>query len=201
MKKRNFLQEPYLLNGCCKNERGYELIYDQYTYIREHPADRYFLYRNGWDGLLSNDTLDLLWVLLVVLLVAPVYCYEYEKQDGYAASDSAKRDLPTECMQDLYGVIVGCVAESVDVIYGVCFSIEIWTGTRELSTAELVLFLLNPCTLFEAFSVGDIRQGVWQFIFGFVNPVCLRVYETLRVYSFYLHRNPSNPLLWTSIRI
>ncbi|MFD2880043.1 hypothetical protein ACFTAO_35320 [Paenibacillus rhizoplanae] len=80
IEEAEFLAGTLPLERVLQNERGYELIYDQYTYIREHPADRYFLYRNGWDGLLSNDTLDLLWVLLVVLLVAPVYCYEYENK-------------------------------------------------------------------------------------------------------------------------
>ncbi|WP_245237835.1 DUF5050 domain-containing protein [Paenibacillus etheri] len=73
-----FLAASSPLEQLLKKEIGFQLVYDQFTYIREHPADRYFLYRNGWDGLLSNEKLDLLWVLLVLQLVTPMFCFEYE---------------------------------------------------------------------------------------------------------------------------
>lgn len=73
-----FVADP--LEKLLQNEKGFQVIYEQYTYIREHPANRYFLYTNGWDGLLSNDNLDFLWLLLLLLLVVPVFCYEFESR-------------------------------------------------------------------------------------------------------------------------
>src|SRR5690606_20786985 len=63
-----------------KNESGFKVIFDQYTYIREKPDNRYFLSTNGWDGLLSTDSLDLLFLLLLLLLVTPVFCSEFASE-------------------------------------------------------------------------------------------------------------------------
>lgn len=68
------------LEEIVKNESGFNVIFDQYTYIRENPDNRYFLPTNGWDGLLSNDRLDLLFLLLLLVLVTPVFCSEYANE-------------------------------------------------------------------------------------------------------------------------
>ena len=61
-------------------QKGFELLYEQYNGIRENTENRWFLYTNGWDGLLSHDSLDLLFVLLLLLLITPVFCQEYESK-------------------------------------------------------------------------------------------------------------------------
>lgn len=61
-------------------QKGFELLYEQYNGIRENTENRWFLYTNGWAGLLSHDSLDLLFVLLLLLLVTPVFCQEYESK-------------------------------------------------------------------------------------------------------------------------
>ncbi|OBR62207.1 ABC transporter permease [Paenibacillus oryzae] len=61
-------------------EIGYKIIYDQFIYIREEPEHRYFLYTNGWDGLISNDNLDFLYILLLLVLVTPVFCFEFDSK-------------------------------------------------------------------------------------------------------------------------
>ncbi|WP_438431480.1 DUF5050 domain-containing protein [Gorillibacterium sp. sgz500922] len=78
--EQEFLTQSETLANLLKNETGFKLAYKQYVYVREHPDQRDFLYTNGWDGLLSNDSLDLLFVLLVLLLVAPMFCYEFESR-------------------------------------------------------------------------------------------------------------------------
>ncbi len=59
-------------------QKGFELVFEQYNGIQESMENRWFLYTNGWDGLLSHDSLDLLFVLLLLLLITPVFCQEYE---------------------------------------------------------------------------------------------------------------------------
>ena len=49
-------------------ENGFDVIYDQYLYICEGKENRCFLDTNGWDGLLSEQILDLPLVLAVLLL-------------------------------------------------------------------------------------------------------------------------------------
>ncbi|WP_367398142.1 DUF5050 domain-containing protein [Paenibacillus sp. MSJ-34] len=78
--EEEFLAASGPLERILENEKGFQLIYEQYTYVRENPANRFFLHTNGWDGLLANDSLDFLWLLLLLLLVAPVFCFEYESR-------------------------------------------------------------------------------------------------------------------------
>lgn len=59
-------------------QKGFELVFEQYNGIQGNKKNRWFLYTNGWDGLLSHDSLDLLFVLLLLLLITPVFCQEYE---------------------------------------------------------------------------------------------------------------------------
>ncbi|MDR2933426.1 MAG: hypothetical protein LBV27_10015, partial [Oscillospiraceae bacterium] len=59
------------------NERGFDVIYDQYLHVHENPANRYFLYTNGWGSLLSENALNIPLLALVLLLVTPVFCGEY----------------------------------------------------------------------------------------------------------------------------
>ncbi|MFD0710808.1 TolB family protein [Paenibacillus sp. GCM10027626] len=68
------------LEALLEHQYGFQTIYDQYTYVRENPENRYFLATNGWAGLLAGDKLDVLFVLLLLVLIAPVFCFEYESR-------------------------------------------------------------------------------------------------------------------------
>lgn len=63
-----------------EKERGFQLIHDQYMYIRENPENRYFIYINGWNGLLAHERLDLPMLFLLLLLITPLFCHEYESK-------------------------------------------------------------------------------------------------------------------------
>ncbi|MGE7997841.1 DUF5050 domain-containing protein [Lysinibacillus sp. NPDC093190] len=74
----NTLSGP--LENKVKNESGFNLIFKQYMFIKEKPENRYFLSTNGWDGLLSNDRIDFLFLLLLLILVTPVFCSEFTSE-------------------------------------------------------------------------------------------------------------------------
>ena len=78
LSENDFILERDRLESALANRAGFELVYEQYIYVRENPENRSFLYRNGWDGLLSNDSLDFLLVLTILLLITPVFCHEFE---------------------------------------------------------------------------------------------------------------------------
>ena len=59
-----------------KYKKGFDVLYNQYTYVREKPENRYILNTNGWDGLLSNEKLDWIFYLLLFLLITPIFCEE-----------------------------------------------------------------------------------------------------------------------------
>ncbi|WP_273322294.1 hypothetical protein [Vallitalea guaymasensis] len=63
-----------------ENEKGFDEIYNQYIYVRENENNRFFLYTNGWNALLTDDNLDLFLTILILILVTPVFCYEYDNK-------------------------------------------------------------------------------------------------------------------------
>lgn len=63
-----------------ENESGFDVIYEQYLYVKEEPEQRYFLYTNGWNSLLANDSLDWFTVILILALTVPVFCQEDESK-------------------------------------------------------------------------------------------------------------------------
>lgn len=68
------------LEKIVENERGFQLVFDQYMYVRENPENRYYLSTNGWDGLLSTEQLDLALLLLLLVLITPVFCMEFSSE-------------------------------------------------------------------------------------------------------------------------
>ncbi len=59
---------------------GFAKLYTQYIYVREVPERRYFLYTGGWERLLTDWEPDYLLLLVLVLLLTPVFCEEYESR-------------------------------------------------------------------------------------------------------------------------
>ncbi len=76
--ERAFIQERSKLEEILKNQAGFDAIFEQYIYIREKPDERYFLNTNGWNALLGSENLDYFAVILILLLVTPIFCQEFE---------------------------------------------------------------------------------------------------------------------------
>lgn len=73
-----------------ENQKGFDIAYQQYLYVRQNPENRYFLYTNGWDALLSNKSPDYLLVLVLFLLIAPVFCEDAKCQMDLLAATMKK---------------------------------------------------------------------------------------------------------------
>lgn len=58
---------------------GFSKLYTQYIYVRE-SEDRSFLYTGGWEVLLGDQEPDYLFLLLLIFLIAPIFCQEYGNQ-------------------------------------------------------------------------------------------------------------------------
>lgn len=78
--EKEFTSQIAVAEETVRYQKGFELLYEQYNGIRENTENRWFLYTNGWAGLLSHDSLDLLFVLLLLLLITPVFCQEFESK-------------------------------------------------------------------------------------------------------------------------
>lgn len=73
-----FTHERSKLEEVIKNQAGFDAIFEQYIYVREKPDERYFLYTSGWNALLGSENLDYFAIILILLLVSPIFCQEYE---------------------------------------------------------------------------------------------------------------------------
>lgn len=58
-------------------KNGFNLLYEQFIYARENPENRYLLYDNGWNALLTCGTFDIVFVALLLLTITPILCHEY----------------------------------------------------------------------------------------------------------------------------
>ncbi|KHL91339.1 hypothetical protein QW71_35170 [Paenibacillus sp. IHB B 3415] len=182
IEEAEFLAVAAPLERLLQNEKGFELIYDQYTYIREHPEDRYFLYRNGWDGLLSNETLDLLWVLLVLLIVAPVFCYEYESKMDRLLLTVRKGTFHQSackiCLALLSVAVLSLLTSCMDLVfyqlkYGLVY------GDYPLQSLSYFAESDKKCTIFEAFlwvTSGKVFGSLYLALLILFVSVCMKRY-------------------------
>lgn len=83
LSKREFAEKTIPFEAILQNKKGFDLVYEQYNFVRESSGNRYFLDTNGWNGLLSGESLEFLLFLTLLLLITPVFCHEASsKMDG-----------------------------------------------------------------------------------------------------------------------
>ncbi len=80
--KQEFIQEQNRLENSLRNQGGFEQIFQQYVFMRENQENRYFVYTNGWDALLAGEAIDFTMLIIILLLVTPVFCQEFENAMG-----------------------------------------------------------------------------------------------------------------------
>ncbi|MFD2117264.1 hypothetical protein ACFSTH_13105 [Paenibacillus yanchengensis] len=72
------------------NSAVFHLLYNQYFYVKEAPSERYIVDERGWNTLLSHGIPDFLLLLVLIILLTPLFCYEYE-QDMILLLQSSKK--------------------------------------------------------------------------------------------------------------
>lgn len=55
----------------------FSVVNEQYERVKQNPERIYFMYTNGWTGLLGNEHLDYVLLVLLTVLTVPVICSEY----------------------------------------------------------------------------------------------------------------------------
>lgn len=68
----------YELKESTKHREVVDILYKQYQYIESSPDNRYFAYLDGWERLLGNTNVDLILILVILFLTAPIFLIEYE---------------------------------------------------------------------------------------------------------------------------
>ena len=77
LSKEEFEAQKATLQESAARYQGLNVLYDQYMYVRGSESDRWLIYTNGWDALLSRDAPNLFFIAALVLLLLPLLCGEY----------------------------------------------------------------------------------------------------------------------------
>ena len=60
-----------------QQQDAFEVINEQYQNVLQDPEHVYFIYSNGWTGLIGNEDLDFVLLILLMLLIVPMICNEF----------------------------------------------------------------------------------------------------------------------------
>lgn len=63
-----------------RRREEFAVISERFAQVQQNPERVYFLYANGWVGLLGNEHPDYLLVILLMLLTVPAVCDEYASE-------------------------------------------------------------------------------------------------------------------------
>lgn len=78
-----------------KNQAVFNKIYNQYYYAKENPEKRYLMDERGWETLLSNSMPDFVLLLTLIIVLTPLFCYEYENEMDMLLLSSSKGKYQT----------------------------------------------------------------------------------------------------------
>lgn len=104
-----------------KNERGFEVIYEQLLYIKESPENRYFMKTNGWNGILADKVLDLFLTVTILLLITPVFCYEYESKMDILVLTSEKGEKSYTLYKYFFALFAVAILCIINFIFRYCY--------------------------------------------------------------------------------
>lgn len=109
------------INNILKQADAFQVVNDQYEYIKENPKDRYFLYTTGWYNLLGNENLDMTLVFGLLIIITPIFTYEYEKDmmSLILTSKHGKRIVPIHkiIVATFISIIITSIFLMMDYLY------------------------------------------------------------------------------------
>lgn len=155
-----------------KNADGFEAIYEQYLYVCEGKENHYFMDNNGWSGMLSDTHPDILLVLVLILLITPVFCREYETQvDVLIVTSRQGRGSRTQkiFLSVLSGVLAGILGSLTEfVFYNVKYGLP--NGGYPLQSVEYFGNSTKPFSLWQAWLWGNAVKlaGCLLFSLGII---------------------------------
>ena len=72
-----FNERYRLRNAGNQMQDEFAVVNERYQSVLQNPERVYFLYSNGWVGLIGNENLDFVLLILIMLLIVPILCNEY----------------------------------------------------------------------------------------------------------------------------
>lgn len=75
--EEEFNERYRLRNTGYRQQEEFAVINEQYQNVLQDPERIYFIYSNGWTGLIGNENLDFVLLILLMLLIVPMICNEF----------------------------------------------------------------------------------------------------------------------------
>lgn len=109
-------------------EEAFSAIYGQYLRIQENPENQYFIYENGWKMLLAQEKLDLFMLMLIIIIIVPIFCFDEEthisqiiKTTKYGKSKLFMSKAISIVLIDFLIVLICCVSDYIvyNLKYGI----------------------------------------------------------------------------------
>lgn len=75
--EEEFNERYRLRNTGYRQQEEFAVINERYQNLLEDPERVYFIYSNGWTGLIGNENLDFVLLILLMLLIVPMICNEF----------------------------------------------------------------------------------------------------------------------------
>lgn len=152
-------------------KNGFQLLYEQFIYAREDPEHRYLLYNNGWNALLTDNTLDMVFVSMLLLIITPIFCHEYHSDMDMldlTTRRGTKRLTLTKLLLAAYVVTFLCLLHSTleYVFYGLRYGLP--HGNYPLQSLPYFADSTKSLTLMEAFLWTAVNQWFGSLLFGVV---------------------------------
>lgn len=95
IEKESYEQKSAQYYERLQNKAVFKKIYNQYYYAKENPEKRYLMDERGWETLLSNSMLDAVLLLTLIIVLTPLFCYEYENEMDMLLLSSSKGKYQT----------------------------------------------------------------------------------------------------------
>lgn len=88
IKEESFNEKLNEIDRVLKNNRGFDEIFSQYLYICQNTNNRYFIEKTGWELMFTQGSIPICIIIVILLLVIPIFCSEYEIQMDILISSS-----------------------------------------------------------------------------------------------------------------
>ena len=137
-----------------KNQAVFGIVFNQYHYAKQDPENRYMMDERGWSTLLCHSEADILLLLCLIVLLAPLFCQEYESTMDTLLLTSLNGRRKT-CVGKL--AVGGLLACGITVLFSlmeyICLDQKVGLSDGEFPLQSLEFFQDSPydITLYQAF--------------------------------------------------
>jgi hypothetical protein len=151
-----------------KNSEVFNLVYNQYHYVKEYPEYRYITDWRGWNTLLSHDRPDVLLLFCLLIVMVPLFCNEYESGMYSLLLSSVKGKYKTPVIKLLSGFVLGAtitILFSLAEYLCVNFMVGLNNGEFPLQSLEFFENSEHYISLNQAFFITVVFRIIGAVLF------------------------------------